>query len=99
MMTSASRQAEGALMSSASPGHKSASRPALVHLFFPRQSAPTLAAALPRVAAALRQSEELRARGLVTVPVHADTGGKPASLSSRWLSPCTARPTALPTVR
>src|SRR3569833_3491085 len=99
MMTSALRPSDVAFMLSASPGHKSASMPPLVHLYFPRQRAPALAAAFPRVAAALRQSEELRARGLVTVPVHADTGGKPASLSSRWLSPCTARPTALPTVR
>ena len=60
----------------------------------PLHSALTLAAACSIARAALRQSCELRAAGLVTEPIHAETEGKPACASACWLAAFTARPTS-----
>src|SRR6185503_3559784 len=98
-MTCALIWADGALIFNASPGHTSSSSPGRVLRYVPLQSALELAAACRSTTAALRQSRELRAGGFVTLPIQADTGGKPESASCCWLAVFTARPKARPTVR
>jgi hypothetical protein len=51
-------------------------------LYVPLHSALTDAAACAITSAALRQSAELRAAGLVTDPIHVATDGEPAANSA-----------------